>query len=138
MHQRIFIDDGAQDGDEVDFFNRGQIFRGIVANEKEFGQKRAKCVKLEKKEEGIKCQKVGWKRIDCFTSIEQKNIQDKPLKITSNFTSTLSWAPLYIVEFGEYVNSISKSYNNKIAWVCKVALVAYVGLVSNVRFQMSP
>ena len=48
MHHRIFIDDGAQDGDEVDFFNRGQIFRGIVANEKEFGQKRAKCVKLEK------------------------------------------------------------------------------------------
>ena len=48
MHHRIFIDDGVQDGDEVDFFNRGQIFWDIVAKEKEFGQKRAKCVKLEK------------------------------------------------------------------------------------------
>ena len=44
----LLIDDDSQDGDEVDFFNRGQIFRGIAANEKEFGQKRAKCVKLEK------------------------------------------------------------------------------------------
>ena len=44
----LFINDCCQDGDEVDFFNRGQIFGGIAANEKEFGQKRAKCVKLEK------------------------------------------------------------------------------------------
>ena len=30
------------------FFSNGQIFGHIVANEKEFGQKRGKCVKLEK------------------------------------------------------------------------------------------
>ena len=30
------------------FFSNGKIFGHIVANEKEFGQKRGKCVKLEK------------------------------------------------------------------------------------------